>query len=120
MEVENTKSTVYFNHEHGINGLFATINTGKRQTVPSILAQLVNCSKFKPSLQRFFANIKGITTVGGFIGDYLPIVVEAPELSEQTIHKAFLCVGKSMTQKNIDSALSKVLEMDAVLYHTNT
>ena len=82
MEIGNTQSTLYFNQECGGNGLFATINTSKQQTVSSILAQLVNCREIEPSLQRFFADIKGIMIVGGFIDDYLTIAMEAPELSE--------------------------------------
>ena len=119
MEIENTQSTVYFIHERVGNGLFAAINTSEQQTVPSSLAQLVTCRKIEPSLQRFFANIKGIMAVGAFTHGYSAITMEAPELSEQTVYKVFVHVGKSVTQKNIVSKFSKVLEMDAVLYHTN-
>ena len=70
MEIKNTRSTVYFNRERVGNGIFAAIDTSKRQTVPNILAQLVNCREFEPSLQRFFVGIKGIMADGGFIGDY--------------------------------------------------
>ena len=119
MAIENTGSTVYFNRESCGNGLFVTINTSEWQTVPSILAQFLNCREFEPSLQRFLANIKGIMADGGFIDDYLTIAMEAPELSEQTIHKAFIHVGESVAQNNIVSALLKVLEMNTVLYHTN-
>lgn len=53
------------------------------------------------------------------MGDFSTIALSAPELSEKTIHKAFIHVGESVRQKNIVSALRSVLERDNVLYHAN-
>ena len=52
-----------------------------------------------------------------FINNFATIALEAPELREDFIHKSFVHVGESVTQKNIWSGLRAVLEMDDILYH---
>ena len=111
---------MYFNRERVGNELFATIDTRESQTVLSILAQLVSYQELEPNLQRFITNINSVMAADGIIDDYSAIAMEEPELADQTMYKVFVQVGESATKKNIVLALSKVLGIDSVLYHTDT
>ena len=54
---------------------------------------------------------------GKVIDKYENISLEAPKLCEDFIHKSFVHVGQSVTQKNIWSGLRAVLKMDKIVYH---
>jgi len=68
MEAKNTRSTVYFNRNRDLNGIFADIDTSERQTVPQIVDHLLRYSEFEPSLRRFICRHQLVlacaTTVG--------------------------------------------------------
>ena len=53
MEMENSRSTVYFNRERKKNGIFSKLDTGERQSIPQITGQLVRCGEFENSLKSF-------------------------------------------------------------------
>ncbi|KAL7552027.1 hypothetical protein ACHAWF_017125 [Thalassiosira exigua] len=119
MESQNQKHTTYFNRTRVNNGIFANIDTSVRRTVPQIVQSLVNCDEFEPSLHQFFVYIQLLLTNERFSHDYGSIALEAPELQEKFIHESFFHVGESTNQKNITSGLTKVLEMDKLIYHAN-
>ena len=88
------------------------MDTLVRQSIPQIIDQLIQCREFENSLHGFFVDINSLLQSGDFVDDFSTIAMEAPELLESFIHKSFVHVGESTTQKNIVSALAKVLEMD--------
>ena len=117
LEKENSKHTVYFKRDRIRNGIFADIDTSKRNSVPQIVEQLVRVPEFEPSLHKFFLDLLSLVKEDGFIDDYSTIAMEAPEIREEFIHESFVHVGESVNQKNIWAGLMKVLEMESVLYH---
>ena len=117
VESENPKNTVYFDRSKNKNGIFETIDTSEQKSVLQIIDQLVRCSQFEASLHRFFVDITNRLETGSFVDDYSTIALEAPELQENFIHQAFVHVGEHVSQKNIVSGLTRVLEMEKILYH---
>ena len=57
LESMNPTHTVYFNRARTNNGIFATIDTSERSSVPKIMDELVRCRAFEPSLHRLFVDI---------------------------------------------------------------
>ena len=99
MEVENSRVTAYFNREKYKNGVFASIDTTERQSIPQIVDQLVRCCEFEKSLQHFFTDVGALLESGDFVDDYSTIAYEAPELSESFIHKSFVHVGERLRKR---------------------
>ena len=117
MKTENLKNTVYFNRAGSENGIFATIDTSERKSVPQIIDQLVQCPDFEASLHQFVVHLTGVLESDRFIDDYSTNALEAPELPESFIFQLFVHFGENLTQKNTVSGLTKVIEMDKILYH---
>ena len=57
MEMENSRSTVYFNHEREKNGIFSKLDTGERQSIPQTMDQRVRYGEFEDSLKRFLLKL---------------------------------------------------------------
>ena len=117
LEKMNPAHTVYFDRSKNRNGIFANIDTSEKRTVPDILRDLINCSEFETSIHNFFIDIDSHLSAEKFTEDYATIALEAPEMSEDFIRQSFIHVGESVTQKNIHSGLTRVLEMEKVIYH---
>ena len=117
LEKQNTKHTVYFKRDRKNNGIFAKIDTSERKSVKQIVDSLVKCGEHEARVQRLFSDVQQLYGDGSFIEDFDTISLAAPEMSEDFIREAFLDVGEDVSQKNIVSGLTKVLEMDTVLYH---
>ena len=101
MEMENSRSTVYFNREREKNGLFTKVDTSERKMIPEIIDQLVRCGEFEDSLKRFFVELAKMLKGGAFVDDYSTIALEAPEMPESFIQQSFVHVGESTTQKTL-------------------
>jgi hypothetical protein len=52
-----------------------------------------------------------------FVEDFEKIALESPELRPELIYKKFGYIGESITQKNIGTALSRVLGMTKLIFH---
>ena len=63
MEMENSKSVVYFNREKDKNGIFSKIDTGERQSIPQIIDQLLRCGEFEESLKDFLLRLLACSTL---------------------------------------------------------
>ncbi|EJK64607.1 hypothetical protein THAOC_14644, partial [Thalassiosira oceanica] len=109
--------TVFYDRTAKENGLFAKIDVSERRTVTQIVSDLVNCGEFEPALHRFFVDVQGLLATGHFVEDFNDIAMTAPEMTDDFIHKSFVHVGESTSQKNINDGLTKVLDMDKIIYH---
>jgi hypothetical protein len=65
-----------------------------------------------------FVKVHSLLSEGRFIEDFDMIAIEAPDLSEDFIKSSFIHIGDNEKQKNIRTALWKVIEMESVLYHS--
>ena len=101
----------------GKNGIFDNIDTSERKLAGDILDSLVECDDFKPSLQKFFLDLKQHHKRDMSTDNFGTITLEAPEITKDFIRRSFIHVGESVNQKNIASSLHKVLEMKEIIYH---
>ena len=97
IEMENSRSTVYFSRKREKNGIFSKLDTGEKQSIPIIIDQLVPCGEFEDSLKRFFVEIGEMIDAGAFVDDYSIITLETPEMLESFIQQYFVHVGESTT-----------------------
>ena len=117
MEKQNSKNTVFFNRDKATNGIFDSIDTSHKAKVPDMLRKLCTINSFEDSLKKFFDDVMNLWDNGSFTDDWNTIVMNAPEVTETFIQNAFIHVGMSRTQKSIRDGLSRVMEMDRILFH---
>jgi hypothetical protein len=114
----NSMHRVYFDRDHSTNGIFAKIDTGRGQSIGDILNNLVNSREHRQADHKLFVEVHSLLSEGRFIEDFDMIAIEAPDLSEDFIKSSFIHIGDNEKQKNIRTALWKVIEMESVLYHS--
>ena len=117
LEKQKPSSIVYFDRGRCNNGIFAKIDTSERRSLPQMLIDLVNTAGYEPNIHAFFVDLLRYCNEGKFVDDFGTIALEAPEITEAFIVEEFCHIGDSKKQKNIASALKKVMEMDELLYH---
>ena len=118
VETQRPTHSQSFDRTRTNNGIFSSINTSVGRPVSQILDQLLRCGEHEEALQSLFADVYGHFIGDLFTSDFDVIAMSAPEMSEDFIYKSFVHVGNQTNQKSIQSGLKKILEMDAVIYHS--
>ena len=118
VEAQRPTQSQSFDRSREKNGIFSTIDTSVGRPVGNILDDLLRCDEYEDALQSFFADVKEHHDGGRFTENFDIIAMDAPEMTENFIHKSFIHVGNQATQKSIQSGLKKVLDMDEVIHHS--
>jgi len=119
LEEENPTATVYFDRSETNNGSFAQIDTSQSRNIPQMLAALIKCNSYEPSLNKLFCDVEERYRSDKVVEDFETIALTAPEMPWTFIQEECSHISDDMKQKNCTSSLKKVMEMETRLYHAN-